>query len=121
MEQEIWKQVPGYGGRYEVSSLGRVKSNVNLAGGIMKPTVDASGYPTVELGGRNKRVHDLVVEAFHGARNGNDVAMHGDGNKMNNSLNNISWGSRSENVSGPSSNAKDSAFDSIMLAMLSRR
>lgn len=122
MPEETWKPIPGYNGKYEVSSLGKIKSNVNLKGGVMKPTVDASGYPTVELEGKNKRVHELVMAAFGGKREGTNVAMHGDGNKRNNSVQNLSWGTRAENEKGvKSKGGKDEMFDSIVLAMLDRR
>jgi hypothetical protein len=115
MKEEIWKPLPGYDGDYEISNLGRIKSNVRLGGGIMKATVDASGYPTVEIRGKNKRVHELVLAAFNGGREGTEVGMHANGNKNDNSLKNLSWGSRAENEKGPRSSSKKSdLFESIV-------
>lgn len=113
--QEIWKPVDGYVGRYEVSSIGRVKSLNYLRTGeprIMKAYKNISKhgnvpYLQVDLykDGKTKslKVHYLVCAAFHGPRpssiNGdaNIEAMHLNGNSLDNRAENLSWGTHREN------------------------
>ena len=81
---EEWRDVPGYGGRYEISSQGRVRSWVTWRGGtitaeprILKHWVvpqdgdlAVSLYHAVEVrnGGHSRRIYGLVAEAFLGPR-----------------------------------------------------
>lgn len=89
---EVWKDIPGFEGYYQVSSLGRVRSmdrtskdfkgeGRKIKGRIRKP-IRAGGwgraylYITLTAGGRRARdyVHRLVVRAFLGEiPNGYDV------------------------------------------------
>jgi hypothetical protein len=57
---EIWKDIPGYEGYYQVSDLGRVRSKKN---GILKGYVH-SKYKIVNLKGSKKKVHQLVAICF---------------------------------------------------------
>lgn len=82
MEKEIWKDIKGYEGYYQVSNLGRVKSlerkywNVvnktysTFKEKIMKQSLDTNGYKIISAQkNRRKRtrtVHQLVAEAFLG-------------------------------------------------------
>lgn len=73
MENEIWRDIPGYEGLYQVSDLGRVKSlNYNRTGQeqILSPGKIRNGYLLVCLCKDRKRkmlyVHRLVWEAFNG-------------------------------------------------------
>lgn len=69
---EIWKDIPGYEGLYQVSNMGQVKSLGN--GGthknvkILKPGMTSKGYLNVVLWKNGKKknhlVHRLVAEAF---------------------------------------------------------
>lgn len=72
MEEEVWKDVPGYELRYQVSSLGNVKSlNYNNKGknGLLRQGYDGKGYFNVKLYndgiGKTIKVHQLVAMAFH--------------------------------------------------------
>jgi hypothetical protein len=74
MYMEIWKTIPGYEGRYEVSNLGNVRS-LNYLGHIgkiqnLKPRLHHEGYLMVGLSLNKKRkhfgVHVLVAMAFLG-------------------------------------------------------
>lgn len=104
---EKWRAVPGYEGRYEVSNHGRVKSlprpkvhNPRL----LKTSPDVCGYPVVRFWSsdatpRGWRVHELVLLAFVGPRP--DWAAHIrhlDGNKLNNVLRNLAYGTAAENA-----------------------
>jgi hypothetical protein len=98
--QEIWKPVPSYEGRYEVSNLGRVRSYVrNSAGVFLKPGRSTHGYLTVSLGRKNSRtLHSLVAETFIGTRPAGQEVLHKDGSRTNNCVENLRYGTRSENI-----------------------
>lgn len=112
--EEIWKDVIGYEGFYQVSNLGRVKSvdrYVNRGGQILRlksvivkiSTNKVDGYNYVGLymngKGKTKRVHKLVAEAFI-PNPGNKMYLdHIDMNKNNNRVDNIRWCTKSENQS----------------------
>lgn len=84
---EIWKPCVGYTG-YEVSNLGNVRSEKQ----ILTPAAGSHGYLQVQLRRRNVRtVHSLVLEAFVGPRPEGMEACHGDGNKLNVTLENLRW------------------------------
>lgn len=112
MEEE-WKPIPGYEGYYEVSSHGRVRSldrEVHTKNGqarrrkgrLKKPSRRANGYPQTLLcreGKRkNKYVHRLVLEGFVGPCPDGMECLHIDGNKTNNHVDNLRWGTGSENT-----------------------
>lgn len=104
-EKEIFKDVPGYEGHYQVSSLGNVKSLSRIMGGdprpylskekILKPGSDLKGYRFVILWKNkephNHRIHVLVAMAFLGHVPGCHklVVNHIDGNNINNKLRNL--------------------------------
>jgi len=113
---EIWKPIPGWGGLYEASSEGRVRSldkTINAtsrwgspqvyfrAGKVLKPKVDKDGYLGCHLthAGRNKhyKVHQLVCMAFHGPAPAGCVVAHGDGARTNNRPDNLRWATTKEN------------------------
>lgn len=95
--QEIWKDIPGYEGRYKVSSLGNVKSLLSKK--LMTPS--GQPYKTVTLSSygvrTTKRVHRLVAEAFVENPNGFTVVNHKDENKANNSASNLEWCTHKQN------------------------
>jgi hypothetical protein len=108
METEIWKAIPGYEGRYEVSSIGRIKSlNYNRTGkpGLIKLSMPARGYYQVCLQNRgNKRtytVQQLVAMAFLGhVPNGNKTAVdHINSNEYDNRVENLRVVTQRENLS----------------------
>lgn len=110
---EVWKNVPGYEGLYQVSNLGRVKSlekkYINSLGRTvirkecllsLKPT-KRNRVKVVLSKEKSKKyidVHILVALAFIGERpKGYDVC-HKDGNPSNNNVNNLRYDTRSENI-----------------------
>ena len=113
MPNEIWKPVPGYEGLYEVSDRGQVRSLDRMCPGrdgrselhrgkVLRPQKLKNGYLEVKLrkDGASKHglIHHLVAAAFLGARpSGHDV-LHRDGRRQNNAVENLSYGTRAENL-----------------------
>lgn len=96
--EEIWKDIKGYKGLYQVSNLGRIKSfhKYNKSNcRIISQAKGTLGYLTVCLHLRGKRrtanVHRLVAEAFLEKENGKDFVNHKDENKLNNKVSNLEW------------------------------
>lgn len=95
---EIWKDIPGYEGRYRVSDHGRVYSKLR---GTLKPFQSRDGYlvATLTRGGHRFRigVHRLVALAFIPNPEDKPQINHLDGNKANNRPENLEWVTCSEN------------------------
>lgn len=95
---EIWKDVVGYEGLYQVSNKGRVKSRI----GIRRTPLSANGYKIVKLckSGVVKffLVHRLVANAFLPNPNCLPIINHKDENKLNNSVENLEWCTSEYNV-----------------------
>lgn len=111
---EVWKDIEGYEGMYQVSNQGLVKSLPRemfngkvwytskeriLAQRVAK---DGSHYATVSLrkNGKSvtKSIHRLVAEAFIPRIEGKAYVNHKDENKLNNSYTNLEWSTPSENL-----------------------
>lgn len=107
---ERWKPVLGYEGRYEVSDQGRVKSL--LTNKILSPWVRPdSGKAQVTLHGevlkqQVRLVHILVLEAFIGPRPPGLEGLHRNDIGNDNTLTNLRWGTRSENMLDRVANGK---------------
>ena len=114
MKNEIWKDVVGYEGLYQVSNQGRVKSFKWNKERFLKPSMDKDGYLLVNLcaGGKRKtfKVHRLVCEAFHENPDNKPQVNHINEIKTDNRACNLEWctckqnvnhGSRNERVSKP--------------------
>ena len=106
---EIWKNVKGYEGIYQVSNLGRVKSldrfgsdDRKLKGKLIKCGVNVAGYKFVILRkdneSKNIMIHRLVAWAFLSNENDLSDVNHKDGNKQNNCMGNLEWCTRSYNL-----------------------
>lgn len=104
--EEIWKDVKGYEGYYQVSNLGRVKSierviqkcrygTRHLSERIRKTFTDKDGYLFVTFSHNNVRktvaIHRLVAITFIPKPKGTSQVHHLDGNKANNCVDNLKW------------------------------
>lgn len=91
--QEIWKDVKGYEGYYQVSDNGNVKSLRN--GKILVPAITIHGYKRITLckNGKkeNKVIHRLVAEVFLDNPKNYPCVNHKDENKLNNFVENLEW------------------------------
>lgn len=96
---EVWKLVPGYDGKYEVSDQGQIRSYQRRPEGcILRPGRMPGGHLSVALGrGNSQCVHKLVLLAFVGEAPDKHECLHMNGNPADNRLSNLRWGTRSEN------------------------
>jgi hypothetical protein len=105
---ERWMPIPGLCGLYEASSNGRIRSlprEVSLYNGgkfvypgrALNPSVNRVGYECVCINGKKRMVHILVASAFLGERPNGLVIRHIDGDSLNNSADNIAYGTQREN------------------------
>lgn len=117
--EEIWKDIPGYEGYYQVSNMGRVKSVERMTPVIMTdgrspyvrrkreeikttPVYGNGGYCQIMLYkcnvGKMFQVHRLVCIAFLPNPNGLPCVNHKNGIKTDNRLDNLEWCSYSDNL-----------------------
>ena len=92
--EEIFKDIPTYGGRYQVSNFGRVWSTVRNQ--FLKPQINKDGYYQYKLycgDGRRKTemAHRLVAITFIDNPNRLPQINHRDENKANNCVDNLEW------------------------------
>ena len=95
---EIWKDIEGYEGLYQISNLGRVKSlNRNK---VMTLRVKRNGYKEVSLSKDNTKkhylVHRLVAQAFIPNTGNKPTVNHIDEDKTNNNVDNLEWATMKE-------------------------
>lgn len=101
MNNEIWKDIKGYEGLYQISNLGRVKSykRNNI---ILKPGKTKRGYMVVSLCSKKSikkvYIHRLVAQSFIKNINSFEQVNHIDGDKANNKVDNLEWVSAKDNV-----------------------
>lgn len=98
---EIWKDIQGYEGLYQISNLGRVKSYRQWkrascpAEYILKNSIANNGYCQITLYKDRKKkkflVHRLVAEAFIPNPKNLPHINHKDENPSNNNVNNLEW------------------------------
>lgn len=107
---EIWADINGYEGLYQVSNLGRIKSLARYQDNhgtkqwieerIKNTRPKNNGYLIVDLykngEGKTKHVHRLVAETFIGNDENKTTVNHIDGNKSNNVVSNLEWATPSE-------------------------
>lgn len=116
--EEIWKDVVGWEGLYQVSNFGKVRSldrhvkgrlknGKNIKGRILVRRYDKDGYLTVHLrdcdNNKSKlcKVHRLVAEAFIPKIDGKDSIDHINSVRDDNRVENLRWCTIKENASFP--------------------
>lgn len=114
---EYWKDIPGYEGEYQASTMGRIKSLerkarvVNPYTGkefyrkvperILKPAQYCkNGHLSLILrrGTQGQPVHQLVMKTFIGEIPEGMEVLHRNGNPKDNRLENLRYGTRTENI-----------------------
>jgi len=95
---EIWRDIKGYEGKYQVSNTGKiisVKYNKTNKPKELKQKLNKYGYYEVTLSKYNKTkvflVHKLVAKAFIPNPKKCESVTHIDNNKINNYANNLKW------------------------------
>lgn len=96
---EIWKDIDGYDGYYQVSNMGNVRNAAKSK--PLKQQKSRNGYLTVSLTKNNKittyRVHRLVASAFIPNPGNKPSVNHIDCNPLNNKVENLEWCTAQEN------------------------
>lgn len=114
MSNEIWKDVVGYEGIYEVSNAGRVRCLLKSSNGKIytraKPLIlkvhfnNRTGYYSIQfgewVGNKHMRfpLHRLVAMHFISNPNRLPEVNHEDGDKSNNIVSNLTWATREQNI-----------------------
>lgn len=112
-DKEIWKDIQGYEGLYQISSFGRVKrlERENKFGNktrvlkemIMTPVKNRHGYMGLNIAIDKKMkahsIHRLVATHFIKNIDNLPEVNHIDGDKNNNVASNLEWCTRKENMS----------------------
>lgn len=112
--KEIWIDIVGFEGYYQVSQFGRVRSLdrlvphklcgfLRIKGKMMTPRMSVDKYLIVALSKKRyckwTSIHLLVLSAFQGPKPKGKESIHIDGNKENCHNTNLKWGTHSENMS----------------------
>ena len=106
---EIWKDISGYEGVYQISNIGRVRKTKNRKDGLpgnqflyMAKTDNGNGYDYITLhknGTRkNHYIHRLVASAFIENPQKKNCVNHIDYNRKNNNVDNLEWCTCKENI-----------------------
>lgn len=114
---EIWKDIPGYEGRYQASTEGQIRSldryvkgkchytgnefDRKIKGRILRPgQFCKSGHISVVLGhgAVGSPVHQLIMLTFVGKPPEGMEVLHINGNPKDNRLSNLRYGTRTENI-----------------------
>lgn len=111
--EEIWKDIKGFEGHYQISNYGNVKSLerfVDSSRGLLKKNeqinkhwVDShTGYKRIKIYKDKKEyrfyIHRLIAQAFIPNPENKREVNHIDGDKLNNSIENLEWNTPKENI-----------------------
>jgi hypothetical protein len=103
MDKEIFKDIEGYNGLYQISNFGNVKSFCNSKEGIIKkPSIIKKGYKIICLSSvgvkKHYLIHRLVGFYFLEAYPFKNQINHINGDKLDNHFLNLEWVSPKENI-----------------------
>jgi hypothetical protein len=111
--EEIWRDIPGYEGLYQVSNLGNVRSLNYRRSGYAKnllPRFDGNGYRIVSLSregkAKNAEIHRLVAIAFIPNPHNLPVVNHKDETRTNDCVDNLEWCTQQYNCTYGSAKAR---------------
>lgn len=97
---EIWKEIPGYNGKYLISQYSRVKSVANKRAIILRRSLSSGKYKVVLVAPNVRLVTEdlgrLCAKIFDRHPGENEVIEYRDGNRLNNAASNLRWISRKE-------------------------
>ncbi len=101
--QTEWTPIPGFEGLYEINRLGSVKSlQKRNHQNELKTKIDRAGYRTVRLCKQGmvygKFVHRLLAETYIPLIENKRFVNHLNGNKLDNSIENLEWVTHAENM-----------------------
>lgn len=91
-DKEVWKEIKKTG--YEVSNFGRIRHDERILAG----SYHSDGYIFINIKGNQTPIHRFVANAFIPNPKHLPEVNHKDGNKMNNSAENLEWVTRNENI-----------------------
>lgn len=122
--EELWRDIEGYEGLYQVSNFGRVKSfdtkdklDRIRKGRVLKGRKDKYGYIQVGLYKQGvaskKKIHRLVAEAFISNPENKPEVNHIDEDKTNNIISNLEWVTAKANLNHGTRNERSSRKQSI--------
>ena len=99
---EIWRDIEGYKGLYQISNKGHVKSLKWGKERILRPMINTSGYYCIILCNDSVKkafqLHRLVAQAFIPNLYNKPQVNHLDENKLNNCVDNLEWATAKENI-----------------------
>ena len=138
MMEEIWKDIEGFEGLYQVSNLGRVRSlgrdivrrtrygtmaPYHISGKVLKPLHSQGDYCYVHLFDKdgtsiNHKVHRLVAKAFVPNPNNLNEVNHIDEDKDNNRADNLEWCKHVDNCNHGTRNERSAAKRCIQVEQI---
>lgn len=95
---EIWKDIKGLEGTYQISNLGRVRRCFVLKPEIRKNHRTDYTCSRISIRGRHYSIHRLVAQAFIPNPENKSQVNHKDGNPLNNNVENLEWSTPQENT-----------------------
>lgn len=102
LSSEVWQDIQGYSGIYQVSTLGRIRSLKKGKIKLLKPYINNMGYAVLSLYANHKQktyhVHKLVAETFLVKVDGKNYIDHINGIKTDNRIDNLRWCTPKENA-----------------------